>query len=76
MWYALCVLGGVVIGLTLSFLARRKSADPPVGDLVFDKSLLIDFPYLAIQRQEDLDLIRAKKYVKLRVRTVNSNSHK
>jgi hypothetical protein len=76
MWYLLCALLGVIVGFILSFMRKRKSADPPVGLLVFDDAVSRELPYLALEQSSDLDVIRSKKYVTLKVCSVDDYSQK
>lgn len=73
MLYVVIFIVGLLIGVILDFMFRRKSADPPVGDLVFDVSVSDQIPYLALKSTSDLDAIRNKRYVRLRVYSVNDS---
>ena len=71
----ICVLVGVVIGIVLSHLRRRKSADPPIGDLVLDKTYPQIVPYLALEPTTDLSKIPNRKRVTLVTQAI-TNSRK
>ena len=73
MLYAVIFIVGLLVGVILSFLFKRKSADPPVGDLVFDVSISDQIPYLALRSTSDLDAIRKKRYVRLRVYSIGDS---
>lgn len=56
------------------FRRKKKSADGPIGYLVFDTSMP-DTPYLALDRAADLDVMCEMEYVTLKVIRTNT-SHK
>lgn len=70
------LLIGIVIGVILSFLLKRKSNDPPMGSIIFDGSIGENIPYLGIERASDIDVIRTKKYVTLKVDIIKANPQK
>lgn len=68
MWYVVCAVAGILVGIVLSFILwPRKSNDPPVGEIVFDRAISEDVPYLALGQASDLDKMRRKKQVTLNV---------
>lgn len=66
------LLIGIAIGVVLSFLLKRKSNDPPIGSIIFDDAVGFDIPYLGVNRASDMDVIRTKKYVTLKVDIIQS----
>lgn len=77
MIYAGFMLIGIGAGIILSFILwPRKAADPPAADLVFDHEVSEELPYLAVRSRHELEGIRAKKYVTLKVVVVKAKSHK
>ena len=76
MLHLVILLIGIAIGSVISFIFKRKSNDPPLGDIIFDDSIGYDVPYLGVKRASDIDIIRTKKYVTLKVDIIKSHPQK
>lgn len=64
---------GVVVGCVIMALLSRSKA---IGNLCLDDSAVGCVPYLALKHTTDLDVIKQKEYVKLRVVIVKDRSQK
>ena len=76
MLHLVILLIGIAVGGILSFLFKRKSNDPPLGSIIFDSSMGADIPYLGVERASDIDVIRTKKYVTLKVDIIKTHTQK
>ena len=76
MLHLIILLVGITVGVILSFLFRRKTNDPPLGSIIFDSSIGADIPYLGVARASDIDIIRTKKYVTLKVDIIKTHTQK
>lgn len=76
MLHLVILLIGIAVGVVLSFLLKRKSNDPPLGSIIFDEAVGYDIPYLGVNRASDINVIRSKKYVTLKVDIIKSRTQK
>ena len=76
MLHLVILLIGIAIGVIIAFIFKNKSNDPPLGNIIFDESVGYDIPYLGVKRASDMDVIRTKKYVTLKVDIIKSHTQK
>lgn len=67
-------LAGFSCGFAVSCI--KSSRKEPVGDLRIDTSDPDDNPYLFLELSKDLNFIRRKKYITLKVNTTSYIPHK
>lgn len=74
LWYILLFVLGVIIGCVIMALLSRQEA---MGDLCIYKS---DdgscIPYLALKKTTDIDTIKSKNYISLKVVNIKDHSQK
>lgn len=67
-------LAGFLCGFAVSYI--KSSHKEPVGDLRIDTSDPDDNPYLFLELSKDLNFVRRKKYITLKVNTISYTPHK
>ena len=67
-------LAGFSCGFAVACI--KSSRKEPVGDLRIDTSDPDDNPYLFLELSKDLDFVRSKKYITLKVNTISYIPHK
>lgn len=67
-------LAGFLCGFAVSCI--KSSRKEPVGDLRIDTSDPDDNPYLFLELSKDLNFVRRKKYITLKVNTISYIPHK
>lgn len=67
-------LAGFFCGFAVSCI--KSSRKEPVGDLRIDTSDPDDNPYLFLELSKDLNFVRRKKYITLKVNTISYIPHK
>lgn len=67
-------LAGFLCGFAVSCI--KLSRKEPVGDLRIDTSDPDDNPYLFLELSKDLNFVRRKKYITLKVNTISYIPHK
>ena len=67
----ICYLLGVIIGIIIGvIMTRKKHTNEPIGTLRIDSSDP-DGPYLFLELSSNVDIVKSKKYVTLKVDTKN-----
>ena len=67
-----------LVGFSCGFAVSciKSSHKEPVGDLRIDTSDPDDNPYLFLELSKDLNFVRRKKYITLKVNTISYIPHK